>query len=165
MSCSDVLDLVDAIAAGDLTPDAASAAHLASCPSCARALADAREIERLLQARPTPQPPAQFTARTLAGVRRARWQSEQFLDAWFNAALIVFVVSVVGGVWLLLDRSGLVAMDTVSRDAVDLVQTFFLATARRVVAELPLYAAATALVAGAVGIWWWAERGVTLWDE
>ena len=22
-----------------------------------------------------------------------------------------------------------------------------------------------ALVAGAVGIWWWAERGVTLWDE
>jgi collagenase-like PrtC family protease len=59
---------------------------------------------------------------------------------------------------MLLNRSGLVA---VSNDAVDLFGTGLVAFARRVSPSLPLYAGATALLATALGIWWWAERDVT----
>ena len=158
MFCDEVLDAVEAIAAGDLTPDGRIAEHLTSCPNCAAALVSARALERMLRARSAPKPPAQFTTRTLARVRRARWRSEQFLDVGFNVAIGVVVLAVVGGVWMLLNRSGLVA---VSNDAVDLFGTSLLAFARRVGPSLPLYAGATALLATALGIWWWAERDVT----
>ena len=63
MTCADVADLIDPIAAGDLTPDAAVSAHLAACPSCARTLDAARRIETLLRARLVPSAPSQFTQR------------------------------------------------------------------------------------------------------
>jgi hypothetical protein len=34
---------------------------------------------------------------------------------------------------------------------------------RRVVPSLPLCAGAAALLATALGLWWWAERDITLW--
>jgi hypothetical protein len=33
---------------------------------------------------------------------------------------------------------------------------------RRVAPSLPLYAGAAALLVSALGLWWWAERDVTL---
>ena len=159
MLCDEVFDVVEAIAAGEVAPDGRVSAHLASCPKCAGALKDAQEIEHLLVTREVPAPPPQFTARTLARVRRARWRSEQFVDATFNFAMAVIVVAVVAGVWLVTNRSGLVS---VSNDAVDLLGTGVMTLARRVAPSLPLYAAATALLASALGIWWWAERGASL---
>ena len=88
MFCDEALDAVEAIAAGDLTPDGRVAAHLATCPNCALALVSARALERMLRVRGRcPKPPAQFTTRTLARVRRARWRREQFLDLGFNIAI------------------------------------------------------------------------------
>ena len=95
MFCDEALDAVEAVAAGDRTPDGRLAAHYASCPNCATALSSARELERLLRQRPTPVPPPQFTARTLSRIRRARWRSEQWLDAGFNLAFAVIVLSIV----------------------------------------------------------------------
>lgn len=159
MFCDEALDSVESIAAGELTPDGRVADHLATCPNCAAALASARTLERMLQARPVPRPPAQFTSRTLSRVRRARWRSEQFLDVGFNVAIGAIVIAVIGVVWMLVHRSGLAA---VSSDAVDLLGTGVIALARRVGPSVPLYAGATALLATALGLWWWAERDATL---
>ena len=64
-----------------------------------------------------------------------------------------------GGVWMLLNRTGLAA---VSADAVDLFGSAFVSLVRRVAPSLPLYAGAAALLATALAIWWWAERDATL---
>jgi len=155
MFCDEALDSVEAIAAGDMMPEGRIAEHLASCADCAAALESARRVEQMLRARPAPAAPAQFTARTLGRLRRARWRSEQVVDFGFNAAIALVVFGIVIGVWLLAHRTGLAA---VSNDAVELFGSGLAAFAHRVAPSLPLYAGATALVATALGIWWWAER-------
>lgn len=157
MFCDEALDAVEEIAAGELTPHGRIAEHLATCPNCAAALADARQLERMLRARPVPQTPAQFTSRTMARVRRARWRSDQFLDVGFNAALGLIVVGVVALIWTLLNRSGL---PSVSDDAAAVFSAALAAVAARVAPSLPLYAGAAALLAGALAVWWWAERDI-----
>jgi predicted anti-sigma-YlaC factor YlaD len=157
--CDGVLDLVDAIASGDLTPTPEVAAHLASCAGCASVLEQARALERMLRARPVPKPPAQFTVRTSGRIRRDRWRREQIFDTGFNVALILLIALVVGSVWLLMHRSGLIV---VSNDAVGLIGTALTTLARRLAPSVPLYVGAAALLASALGIWWWAERDLTL---
>jgi len=159
MFCDEALDSVEPIAAGELLPDGRVAAHLASCPNCALALQRARQLEASLQRREAPAAPAQFTSRTLAKIRRARWRSDQFLDLGFNVAILLVVVSVLGGVWMLLHRTGLTA---VSGDAVNVFGSGFVSLARRVAPSLPLYAGALALLVSALAIWWWAERDAAL---
>jgi predicted anti-sigma-YlaC factor YlaD len=159
MFCDETLDAIEAIAAGELTPDGRIAAHLASCRNCAAALDSARRIERMLKARPVPRPPQQFTVRTMARIRRARWRSDQFLDAGFNLAIALIVVGVIVAVWMVFNRSGLTAVST---DVVGLAESGATEFARRVAPSLPIYGAATALVLTALGIWWWAERDTAL---
>ncbi len=60
MTCRDVIDQVEAFAAGDQQPDEAARAHLETCPRCASALADARRIETFLMAWPAPRGPGPF---------------------------------------------------------------------------------------------------------
>jgi predicted anti-sigma-YlaC factor YlaD len=155
MFCDEALDSVESIAAGELTPDGRVADHLATCPNCAAALEGAHRLERMLKARPIPRPPAQFTARTLTRVRRARWRSEQFLDVGFNVAMGAIVIAVGGAIWILVHRSGLSAVST---DAVDLFGTGLKTIVQRIGPSVPLYAGATALLACALAVWWWAER-------
>jgi predicted anti-sigma-YlaC factor YlaD len=159
MFCDEALDAIEAIAAGELTPDGRIAEHLTSCPNCAATLEDARALERMLQARPTPRTPPQFTSKTMARVRRARWRSEQFLDVGFNLAIGGVVLAVLAGVWMLMHRSGLTS---VSNDAVDLFTSEIVTLARRAAPSLPVYGGAFALLASALAVWWWAERDVTL---
>jgi anti-sigma factor RsiW len=153
--CDQVVELLEPIAAGDLTPDQGVTHHLSSCGHCADALAAARRIDQLLRTRQAPVPPPQFTTRTLARIRRDRWRSEQFLDAGFNVALAAIVLGVVLGVWMIMDRSGLSA---ISRDVVNLFSTEIVTVAREMAPSVALYAGATALIATALGLWWWAER-------
>jgi anti-sigma factor RsiW len=155
MFCDETLDAIEAIAAGELKADGRVAAHLAACRHCAAALESARRLDKLLAARPVPRPPQQFTVRTMTRIRRARWRSDQFLDAGFNVAIALIVLGVIGAGWLLLDRSGLTV---VSGDLVALIESGGVALAQRVAPSVPVYAAAAALVATALGIWWWAER-------
>lgn len=159
MFCDEALDAVEAVASGDLAPEVRVAEHFASCRQCAAALESARHVDRLLRGRAAPRPPAHFTTRTMARVRRARWRSEQFLDVGFNLALTLIVLGVVGVVWVLLSSLGL---SSVSVDAMNLFGTGLLTLFRRVAPSLPLYAGATAVVGTALGIWWWAERDATL---
>jgi anti-sigma factor RsiW len=159
MFCDEALDSVEAIAAGDLTADGRLADHYATCPNCAAALDSARALEQMLRSRAVPAPPQQFTARTLAKVRRARWRSEQFVDLGFNVIIGVVLLAILFGAWIILKRSGLVV---VSNDAVDIFGRGLVTFAQRLAPSLPLYGGATALLVTALGIWWWAERDATL---
>jgi predicted anti-sigma-YlaC factor YlaD len=159
MFCDEALDAIEPIAAGELKPEGRVAEHLTSCPNCAAALARARELERMLEARPLPKPPSNFTSRTMARVRRARWRSDQFLDLGFNLALGLLALAIVAVVLLLMRRTGLGAIGT---DVVGIFSSGFVALAERVSPSVPLYAGATALLVSALAIWWWAERDATL---
>jgi predicted anti-sigma-YlaC factor YlaD len=159
MFCDEVLDSIEAIAAGELVPEGRIAHHLATCRLCAAALDSARQVERLLRARATPRPPTNFTTRTMTRVRRARWRSEQRVDAGFNTALALIVVGIAGAVWALVNRTGLTS---VGSEALGLFTSGVVTVARRVAPALPMYGAATVLVAAALGIWWWAERNPTV---
>jgi predicted anti-sigma-YlaC factor YlaD len=156
MFCDEVLELVEPIAEGEVAVDTRVSSHLDSCANCAAALSNARRLEQLLRGREVPRPSAQFTTRIMGRIRRDRWRREQFLDTGFNVAVGLLAVTVIVVAWLLLSRSGLGA---VSRDAFNALNSTALnAIRQRVAQSLPLYLGAFALVATALGIWWWAER-------
>jgi len=159
MFCDEALDSVEAVAAGELTADGRLADHYATCPNCASALETARSLERMLKLRAAPPAPAQFTTRTLARVRRARWRSEQFVDFAFNVEIGGVLLAILFGAWLLLKRSGMAA---VGNDAVDMFARGLVTFAQRIGPSVPLYGGATALLLTALAIWWWAERDATL---
>jgi predicted anti-sigma-YlaC factor YlaD len=156
MFCDEALDAIEPIAAGDLTPDGRIAEHLATCANCAAALESARTLDRMLRRRAAPKPPAQFTTRTVGRVRRARWRSDQFLDAGFNVAIAAIALGVVVGVWMLFNRTGFSA---VGNDAIGLFTTGLVTFTRRIAPSVPVYLGATALLLSAIGVWWWAEQG------
>jgi len=155
MTCDEVDDAIDLIAAGELTADAAVSAHLTTCAACARSLEAARRLESLLRARPAPAAPAQFTSRVMNRIRGARWRREQIVDWIFNSAMIATALLVVAGLWIALRQTGL---PVVSRDAMDAFSSAMTATAQRVTPSLPLYAGATGLLVVALGLWWWASQ-------
>jgi len=155
MFCDEALNAVEAIAAGEMTPEGRIAAHMETCPDCAAALKSARAVDQLLQRRAVPPPPEGFTTKTLTRVRRARLRSDQYVDLAFNAAIGIFVLGTIFGAWLLLDRTGLVA---VGGDAFGLLESAVVSTARRVAPSLPVYTGAALLLGMALLIWWWAER-------
>jgi anti-sigma factor RsiW len=158
MFCDQIVELLEPIASGDLEPDEGVARHLASCANCAEALTAARRIDRLLRTRSVPAPSPQFTSRALARIRRDRWRREQFFDAGFNVATATVIAGVMLGVWMIIDRSGLSA---ISGDILGLFGSEVASVARLVAPSLSLYASATALIATALAIWWWAERDAT----
>jgi anti-sigma factor RsiW len=158
MFCDQVVELLEPIAAGDLMPDEGVTRHLESCPHCAEALASARRVDQLLRTRRVPTPPAQFTSRTIARIRRDRWRREQFFDTGFNVATTAVIGGVVLALWMIMDLSGLSA---ISRDMVDLFTVEVVTVARQMVPSVTLYASATALIATALAVWWWAERDAT----
>ena len=159
MFCDEVLEAIELIAAGELTPGSRMIEHLASCRGCAGALDSARRLDALLRGRPAPAPPAHFSSRVMTRIRRVRWQSEQWLDWGFNSALAAAGILVVISLWLVMRRSGLT---TVGSDAIELIGPSIVAVARSIAPSLPLYGAATALLGTALGVWWWAERDTAL---
>jgi hypothetical protein len=153
MTCDEARDYIEAAAMGD-TEGAIAEDHARTCPACARRLALAREIERVLAARPTPVAPPQFLAQVQSRLRRDRWRREQYVDAGFNVAIGAGLLLVAAGFWLLMNLTGLAAIvrqaSSVLADAADIAGP-------SVLAALPTYAAALALLVVTAGIWWWAE--------
>jgi anti-sigma factor RsiW len=158
MSCSDVLDLVEPIAAGDLRPDDAVRAHLQSCVTCAAALASAGRLETALKGMEIPPAPTAFTGMVLQRIRRARWQSEQNVDRLFNLAIAAAVLLMAGGVAALLNVDGLMAM---TASVLSLVKEGTRTTLQQAAPAMATYVAAAGLLASALGMWWWAERRLT----
>ena len=155
--CDELLERIEAIAAGDLAPDTQTTAHLRSCGGCSAALEAARQIDRLLQVRSVPEPPRDFTNRTLARVRRERWRREQVFDIGFNIAVGAVLLGAVGAAWLFLDLSGL---SVIGRETVSLLEAQIIGGFRAIAPSVGGYAAAIGLLIMVLAIWWWAERGV-----
>ena len=84
MTCKDVADFIEPIAAGEIQPTAEVRAHLETCPSCAAALVAARRLEAMLASTAPPPVPDRFVASVLQRVRRERWRMEQNVDRLFN---------------------------------------------------------------------------------
>jgi anti-sigma factor RsiW len=159
MSCTELDEVIEPIAAGDLEADAVMRAHLATCPRCASALALARHIDRVLAMQSAPDPSSGFTQALMARMRRERWRSEQYLDLAFNAAVALAIAAGVGGLWLVLTISGLA---TVSADLTRVVVTAAGAALASLVPALPVYAAAAAVFVSGMALWWWAEHGLEI---
>jgi anti-sigma factor RsiW len=112
VDCDHASELVEAIAAGDLAPDAGLRAHFESCPSCAGALASAQKIEALLAAVPAPAAPPAFTRTVMQSVRAERWRSEQHVDRLFNVAMAVGILLIGGGIIAMLNVSAVFLLAT-----------------------------------------------------
>jgi anti-sigma factor RsiW len=159
MTCKDALELVEPIAAGDLVVDAAVRAHFETCPRCAAALASARRIEAWLAGREAITAPPRFTAAVVQRLRRERWRSEQQVDRLFNVAIAMALLLIVGGILALMNLSGVMAAAAGTWTAVASLGEQF---ARSAAPSLNTYVAAVFLLMTALGMWWWAERTLSL---
>jgi len=155
VTCAEVRELIEAVAAGDEPGGAEFEAHVAACSACAAALETARRIERALAALPAPAAPAQFSRQVMAAVRRARWQHDNQVDRVFNFAIVLGLVIVAVAAVSLLNLGSVANMMLAVVEA--------MAEARHQPApwgrdgSVPV-ALATAMFAMAFGVWWWAER-------
>jgi anti-sigma factor RsiW len=159
VTCAGVLQLVEAIADGDLEVDDDVRAHFETCPRCASALASARRIEAALQALPTPQAPAQFTRAVLGRIRHERWRSEERVDRVFNVAIVVAVLLVVGSIAALTNVGAVLAGAGTVWGLLASVGGQALESAAPTLAT---YISAAGLLCSALVMWWWAERRLSL---
>jgi anti-sigma factor RsiW len=159
LSCEEVLDQVEPIAAGELDVDARVSAHVETCPRCAAALAAARRIEAALSVRQYPAPPPRFTAAVIARVRRERWRTEQRVDRLFNVAVAAALLLMIGGATALFNVDGVLAGAAV---VARVVSTAAGRSLDADVPSLPTYVGSIGLFVSALGMWWWAERRLSL---
>jgi hypothetical protein len=87
-------------------------------------------------------------------LRREWWEAEEDLDWWFNVLLGLGLLAVAGGIWLLVDLSGLTA---VTGDATTLIGTAINTLVQQVRGSTPVYLAATGLLIGALLVWRWTD--------
>ena len=154
MTCDEVEDIVEAVAAGDLPVDAALVAHLDGCPRCAAALGTARRIESYFATQPAVTAPEEFTRMVLQRIRRERWQSEEQVDRLFNVAMVAAGLLLVLGAAVLFNLS---AALQIAATASQLLTAAGEQALRQVAPAVGTYVAATALLVSALGMWWWAE--------
>jgi anti-sigma factor RsiW len=159
VTCTDALHLVEAIAAGDLAIDDTVRTHFETCPRCASALASARRLDVALKARPQPQAPARFTQSVLGRIRQERWRSEERVDRVFNVAIVVAVFLVLGSI------GALTNVGTVLGAARSLWGLLAAVGGQALETAAPMlltYIAAAGLLMSALGMWWWADRRLSL---
>lgn len=159
MRCEEADRLIEAFVGGDDLADDELVRHVDACQRCTAAIEMARAVERFLAAQPVTPPPSGFARTVVERLRTDRWRAERNLDLGFNLAIAAGLLVVVGGVWLLLNVSGLTA---VAQDLTMIFADGMTTLAARVVTGLPTYTAAAGLVMTALGVWWWAERGFTM---
>src|SRR5215212_6238494 len=155
MSCDDLLEMIEPLAAGELQANDRMRAHLQSCVTCAAALASAQRLETALRAMDNPPAPPAFTAAVLRRIRRDRWQSEQQVDRLFNLAIVAAVLLMGGGVAAMLNVDALLGM---SASTWELLKQGMRGTVQEAMPALATYVAAAGLLVSALGMWWWAER-------
>ena len=95
----------------------------------------------------------------IAKIRRDRWRSEERVDRIFNVAIVVAVLLVIGSVLALTN------FDAVLGAAGSLWGALAAISGQAVEAAAPVvltYIAAAGLLMSALGMWWWADRRISL---
>lgn len=164
MTCRDVQDLVEAVAAGDIAADEAFRAHVETCVSCAAALASARAIEAALAGRPALAAPARFEASIAARIRREHWRAEEQVDRVFNFAIVVGVLAIVGGALALFNLAGATAAITSAAASIAAAASQPVATADQP-PPLWAYVLGCALLGTSLLVWRWAEGRSPVADD
>jgi len=155
MQCSEILDLIEPIAAGDLSPDEQTRSHLQTCPRCAGMLASARRVDALLNGMEMPPAPPAFATGVLQRIRRDKWRSEQKVDLLFNVSIAAAVVLIAASIAALLNVDTVLA---VSGSVWTLLKEGSRQTVRTAAPTVATYMAALGLLGSALVMWWWAER-------
>jgi anti-sigma factor RsiW len=163
MTCRDVQERIEAIAAGDEPATDALRRHVEGCLRCAAALARARRIEETLTHRPAPAPPPRFSASVAARLRRERWREEQQVDRVFNMAVVVGLVAIAGGVLALVNLTTVTgAMAAIVAVLKNLATESGSRAADQAAPVLSTYLFAGGFVLTALLVWWWAEKRLSL---
>ncbi|HVD92206.1 MAG TPA: hypothetical protein VNC21_07990 [Vicinamibacterales bacterium] len=165
MTCQDVQERIEAVAAGDEAATDAFRAHVEGCLRCAASFARARRIEEALAGRPAPQAPSRFGASVAARIRGEYWRSEQQVDRLFNVAVGIGLLAIFGG------ALALVNLTTVTGAVADIVAILNRLTtqsgsraAEQVALGFSTYVMAGGFLLTALLVWWWAEKRLSL-DE
>jgi anti-sigma factor RsiW len=157
MTCAEAQDLIEAVASGDVPPDAAFTAHVSGCRACAASLALARGIQQVLADLPSPVAPAGLSQSVIAAVRRQRWRYEEHIDRAFNLTLgfgvLIVAVAIIG----LLNVGSIAQLVLTAVDVLSDVPQGGVSWPGA--GSLPTVTLMAAVAATAAGIWWWAERG------
>jgi len=159
MTCQEMDERIEAIAAGDEPEGAAFLAHLDACPRCGAALARARAIEDALAERPVPVAPPRFAAAVASRIRREYWRSEQQVDRMFNVAVAAGLIAIAGGTLALVNLSavtdavsaGLAALNALAAEQAGAVAT-------QAAPAFSTYLLGGGFLVTAVLVWSWAER-------
>jgi anti-sigma factor RsiW len=158
MTCREVQESIEAIAAGDEPVSAAFRSHIEGCPRCAAALATARRIEASLAARPAPAAPARFAAAVAARIRNEHWRAEQQVDRMFNVAVAVAVVAISGGTIALFNiESVMAALAVAAQVMTDAATQQGGGTAVQGAPAMWTYLLAAGLLGTSLLVWRWAE--------
>lgn len=164
MTCAEVQDLVEAVAAGEAPADAAFREHVETCVACAAALASARAIEAALASRPALSAPPRFEAAVAARIRHASWRAEQQVDRAFNLVVAVGVLAIVGGALALLNVADVTAGISAAAGSLAAAVSQPVSTADQT-PPLWAYLLGCALLGTSLLVWRWAERPGTEADS
>jgi anti-sigma factor RsiW len=159
MTCHEMDERIEAIAAGDEPASDAFRAHVEACVRCAAALAQARRVEQALAARPVPSAPPRFAALIASRIRREHWRSEQQVDWFFNLAIAAGLIAIAGGTLALVNlgavtdgiSAGLVALNALAIEQGGAVAT-------QAAPAFSTYLLGGGFLVTAVLVWSWAER-------
>ena len=165
MTCRDIQDRIEAVAAGDEAATDAFRAHLEGCPRCTAALARARRIEAALAGRPAPPAPTRFSASVAARIRGEYWRSEQQVDRLFNIAVGIGIVAILAGVLALVNLTTVTGAVAAMMSMLSTMATQSGSRAAEPAAPaFTTYVLAGGFLLTALLIWWWAEKRLSL-DE
>lgn len=100
MTCDEIQDLIEPIAAGEQTPSEAVKAHLRTCPYCNREFAKAQDIITVLT-QPIAAPPRCLTTAVVQRIHA----SEELIDpteSWFDTTAAISMLPIGLGIALLM---------------------------------------------------------------
>ena len=158
MTCREVQESIEAIAAGDEPVTAAFRSHIEECPGCAAALATARRIEESLAARPVPAAPARFAAAVASRIRTEHWRAEQQVDRMFNVAVAIGVAAIIGGAFALFNIDSVMTVLAAAAAAMtDAATQQGSVTTMRGAPAMWTYLLAAGLLGTSLLVWRWAE--------
>ena len=154
--CEDLEPLIEVIADGSRELSSEEAAHVASCPQCARRIEQAASIEQLLSLREIAQPPASFTPAVMMRVGQELWKTERAIDLGFNLAMAAGVLVILAGAAGLAWSLGFL---TITIDLAAIAQALQANEATgRVLSQVQTVAMSAVLLTMALGLWWWAQQ-------